>query len=397
MKRIDTSTVDEDLYGTGRDGFTNGDPGIPTPPTQLDDSWFNNVQEELARCVEGSGETLDETDLHQVDDAVEMAAVRGVMVDATASYVLRGLTFDLTGTSLTVPLSAGEFVYNGRRYVITAAKLAAAAANSFLLTASRDTYFYFAPADPGGASPNDRETVYVVASAVANGAAAPGTPAGTVLFAMVVTNGTDATAVTYYNRGPTIAAESAAGSAGIRLRPVVGSEATRAALIPTNLAVDLGAGSPSSVVEGFDHVYCRQLHIRTAASALHDSFDCFEYTSIQATSAATVANVNILDASLYPDGSCAYVEVRAVAIDPSDPTDAYSGRIECHAHIDGGGVWQLDGSGSAPQFEDGDGALAAGVTLSFNTSGSQLRIGLQPHSTDALRWILKVNVLVTGD
>jgi hypothetical protein len=219
MKRISTATADVDKFGTGRNGFTNGDPGVPTPPTQLDEADFDSYQEEIARAVEGAGATLSATNFHQLDDAIQQAAVHGANSLATSDYILSGLTIDLSGTSLTVPLAPGEFVQDGRRYVVTAAKLTAATASSFLLTASRDTYFYIAFEDPGApTSPPNRETVYVTTSAVVNGAGAPATPAGTMLFAMVVTDGTDATAVTYYNRGPRLG-EEVGGSRGHRYTP----------------------------------------------------------------------------------------------------------------------------------------------------------------------------------
>lgn len=394
MKRIDTATVDADKFGTGRDGFTNGDPGVPTPPTQLDDTWFDHVQEEIARSVEGDGTTLDDTNYNQLDDAVQRAAVRGVCTSPTVDYVLRGLTFTLNGASLTIPLAAGEFVQDGRRYVVTAAKLADASADSFVLPASRDTYFFIASEDPGTPT-GDRETVYVTTSDVANGAAAPATPAGTLLFAMVVSNGSGSTAVTYYNRGPRLAEEI---GSFVALRPVVGSEATRACLHPSPaVAVDLGYAVADSVEGHYDDAYLKRIRLKSSRSSLYSNFENDRYTGLAVSAAGVNENVTILDASLYPDGTSVYVQVKAVAFDPSDPTDGYSGRVECHAHIDGGGTWQLDGSGSAPQFEDGNGAIAAGVTISYNVSGSLLRLQLTAHATDTLRWVYEVHVITAGD
>ena len=53
MKRIDTPTA---LAGGH---FSNANPDAGGLPTQLDASWFENVQEELAHVVEESGRTLD--------------------------------------------------------------------------------------------------------------------------------------------------------------------------------------------------------------------------------------------------------------------------------------------------------------------------------------------------
>ena len=51
MKRIDTATKAVDLYGAGKHGFQDGDPDIGQAPTSLNASWFNQVQEELARIL----------------------------------------------------------------------------------------------------------------------------------------------------------------------------------------------------------------------------------------------------------------------------------------------------------------------------------------------------------
>jgi hypothetical protein len=58
MERIDTATKAVDLFGSGKHGFTEGDPGTGTPPTHLSHDWFNAVQEELANFIEGQGITL---------------------------------------------------------------------------------------------------------------------------------------------------------------------------------------------------------------------------------------------------------------------------------------------------------------------------------------------------
>lgn len=58
MHRIDTSTAEADTHGPGKDGFTDGNPGMAIPPTDLDDDFFNAVQEELCNTIEGQGITL---------------------------------------------------------------------------------------------------------------------------------------------------------------------------------------------------------------------------------------------------------------------------------------------------------------------------------------------------
>jgi hypothetical protein len=57
MHRIDHPTKLIDANGAGKDGFTNGDPGV-TPRTIADDAIFNALQEEIANTVEGASITL---------------------------------------------------------------------------------------------------------------------------------------------------------------------------------------------------------------------------------------------------------------------------------------------------------------------------------------------------
>jgi hypothetical protein len=57
MHRTEDATRSVDLFGTGKDGFTNGTPNV-TPPTGLGADVFNAVQEELAGFIEAQSITL---------------------------------------------------------------------------------------------------------------------------------------------------------------------------------------------------------------------------------------------------------------------------------------------------------------------------------------------------
>lgn len=59
MHRIDTATAQKDKFGAGKNGFTRGNPQTGTPATDLDDDYFDMLQEELCRVVEESGAELD--------------------------------------------------------------------------------------------------------------------------------------------------------------------------------------------------------------------------------------------------------------------------------------------------------------------------------------------------
>lgn len=55
MHRIDTKTAQKDKFGAGKNGFTRGNPQTGTPATDLDDDYFDMLQEELCSVVEASG------------------------------------------------------------------------------------------------------------------------------------------------------------------------------------------------------------------------------------------------------------------------------------------------------------------------------------------------------
>ncbi|EFM1505385.1 tail fiber protein [Escherichia coli] len=59
MHRIDTKTAQKDKFGAGKNGFTRGNPQTGTPATDLDDDYFDMLQEELCSVVEASGVSLE--------------------------------------------------------------------------------------------------------------------------------------------------------------------------------------------------------------------------------------------------------------------------------------------------------------------------------------------------
>lgn len=92
MKRVDTAHKVTDANGAGKDGFGPGASGV-TAATEVDDTWLNAVQEEIANAVELAGLTLD------ADDPTQLAAAFRALsaiytVSGTATTI--GAAFPLT-------------------------------------------------------------------------------------------------------------------------------------------------------------------------------------------------------------------------------------------------------------------------------------------------------------
>ena len=71
MHRIDTPTAQKDKFGAGKNGFTRGNPQTGTPATDLDDDYFDMLQEELAGVVEATGVMLDKSKHNQLLTALK--------------------------------------------------------------------------------------------------------------------------------------------------------------------------------------------------------------------------------------------------------------------------------------------------------------------------------------
>uniref|UniRef100_UPI0035E3FAD5 glycine-rich domain-containing protein n=2 Tax=Atlantibacter hermannii TaxID=565 RepID=UPI0035E3FAD5 len=72
MHRIDTSTALKDKFGVGKNGFTRGNPQTGTPATDLDDDFFDMLQEELVGVVEAAGLALDKGRHNQLLESIRL-------------------------------------------------------------------------------------------------------------------------------------------------------------------------------------------------------------------------------------------------------------------------------------------------------------------------------------
>lgn len=101
MIRITTASRAVDLFGAGKDGFKNGNPGTGDPATSLEAAWFNMAQEELARIVEAAGIALDGAKYDQVLTALRAFGVQQGFVNFNADAAVAdnqwGMQFIYTG------------------------------------------------------------------------------------------------------------------------------------------------------------------------------------------------------------------------------------------------------------------------------------------------------------
>lgn len=111
MHRIDHSTREEDLFGAGKDGFTEGDPQTAVPATIVTADWANSVQEELARVVEAGIGALDKPTLDQVRESIPLIGFK-VPFNRTMTFAPLAITTTaLTGDrSWRVATATAEFL-----------------------------------------------------------------------------------------------------------------------------------------------------------------------------------------------------------------------------------------------------------------------------------------------
>lgn len=78
MHRIDTPSRQKDKFGSGKDGFTKGNPQTGTPATEISPEILDAMQEEICSVIELSGLQLNKTENDQLFKAIE------AMLDAVA-------------------------------------------------------------------------------------------------------------------------------------------------------------------------------------------------------------------------------------------------------------------------------------------------------------------------
>ncbi len=100
MHRIDTKTAQKDKFGAGKNGFTRGNPQTGTPATDLDDDYFDMLQEELCSVVEASGASLEKERHDQLLTALRALLLSrknpfgDIKSDGTVETALENLNID---------------------------------------------------------------------------------------------------------------------------------------------------------------------------------------------------------------------------------------------------------------------------------------------------------------
>ncbi|HHT9074287.1 TPA: phage tail protein, partial [Edwardsiella tarda] len=90
MHRIDTPTAQKDKFGAGKNGFARGNPQTGTPATDLDNDYFDALQEEIVGVIEDAGIALDKSDRGQLLKAMK----KHFQASDTTLTALAGLTTD---------------------------------------------------------------------------------------------------------------------------------------------------------------------------------------------------------------------------------------------------------------------------------------------------------------
>ncbi|HHT8275564.1 TPA: hypothetical protein ACT2RL_004218 [Citrobacter braakii] len=116
MHRIDTPTAQKDKFGAGKNGFTRGNPQTGAPSTDLDDDYFDMLQEELAGVVEATGVNLDKSKHNQLLTALKALLLSranpfaDIKADGAAAVSTALSNLGLHETGFATFTSSGRFI-----------------------------------------------------------------------------------------------------------------------------------------------------------------------------------------------------------------------------------------------------------------------------------------------
>lgn len=110
MFRADHVTAESDANGAGKDGYTDGDPGVQSATVLTADA-ANAFQEEIANAIEAAGITLSKLDKSQLSQAVVNLAARYSVAGSgiangtklTLASVIADTGYSVASNAVTVP------------------------------------------------------------------------------------------------------------------------------------------------------------------------------------------------------------------------------------------------------------------------------------------------------
>jgi len=110
-----------DALNHNNNRFKDRDVGAGTDGTVLDETWLNNVQEELAAIIETNGGTLDGGVENQIATLLNgMFSARAKYSEMQADWVMSGLAASAVGLDVTV--TPGSAFYNGNLITVGASE-----------------------------------------------------------------------------------------------------------------------------------------------------------------------------------------------------------------------------------------------------------------------------------
>jgi hypothetical protein len=400
----------EDAHGPQDHGFTDGDAvlydetmQVAGNATKVPARWFTDVTLGIKyACREGNGERGPESG-DVADDPYELARAVNTaanVLTGTSGFVASGLEFDTDTASLTVELSAGSFVFNGRKYHATEDRLEdiivmvdgaeAGNGNSFVLLASRVHYVSIGP--------DGDDALSITVQDVAIGDSAPAPPAGEVMIAALTTNGSGVIVGGLERIGYARILAGNDGQGLLRLR-YVGLSAGGTVLEPFDFqgGATLGSrssyDSPEALGGNFWTVlYVEEVQIRSYTDAGHTSDRTRTFSRRTSTAGAVNATMNVLDLDDYPNSSV--VEIEVTVVGRSHLNQHYTRTFRQMARKTSAGAMALEGSLREVSVDD-PGALGCAAIFIATAEGdnSLIQVRVTGAATHNIEWTARITTV----
>lgn len=400
-----------DQYGSGRHGCTDGDPitfqaskGINGNATKIGQRWFTDTMLNLKNaCIEGNG-VLGPSGNDANDDPFELVKAvnsAGSVLTGSSNFVASGLRFTTGGGSLDVTLAAGVICYGGRKYHVTAEQLAdadfsgaAGMADSFTLTANKDSYISIVPlldndvtiVGDGGTM---RARFELEVTAVNNGDPVPAVPSG-FFFAMLVTDGSGVTAAHY-------PASQKIGTQDYGWEFVSAYVNYPEAIIPVLAGSNIGAltapddyGDVNKTGGRFiGTVFAQRSHWRQHNAPGRRADRAIDgETATSTTAGAASSNLIIFDMGVLPNNSLIEFQVEVIGF--SDASQGFTTTIRRMCLVTSGGGKSLYGSTRVVSVDDPN---AIGCTADYSQSGDFIRVTVTGAVGHNIQWMINVRTI----